>query len=290
MFFMALVNYSDEYLTHSNTAKTVTNPHEKIGGVFLMSTFTCLIGITALFFFIPDFNLNNLALMLTLFSSLFMVCAWAGYFYLFQMFSAHQVVPLFGLSSIWLLLMELSFGASISITGLLGVGVLIIGAYLLDNGSLKIKAPSKLLLYMLPVSLSWALTMFLIRQASLSSDALVIYFWQLAGILAIGLTFFLVVTPYRRGFIKRVTTEKKKFIVPSLFNESFSQLAFMFSTLAVATAPLAVYVTASGGIQSIFLLLLFSLFPLNDRNHILSTQWAGIVFIGLGIALIELWK
>ena len=290
MFFMALVNYSDEYLTHSSSIKKLASLHERIGGVLIMSVFMCVIGIAVLGFLVPDKTLTETGLMLTLVSSLTMVTVWIGYFYFFQIFSAHQVVPLFGLSSIWLLLIELSFGAILSLVGLGAIGVLILGAYLLDNGSLRMRIPSRLLLGMLPVSLSWAITVFLVRTASHDNDALAIYFWQLIGIFCLGLLLFAFASPYRRGFIKRVCNEKHRFILSSLVNESLAQISFMLGVLATAAAPLAVYFTATGGLQSIFLLALFGLFPLDKRNSVSSVQWLGVFCIAFGIFMLELWK
>ena len=48
-FFMALANYSDEYLTHSSTIKNSKNIHERIGGVLLMSVLLTIIGATISF-------------------------------------------------------------------------------------------------------------------------------------------------------------------------------------------------------------------------------------------------
>lgn len=290
MFLMALVNYSDEYLTHSSTTDKDKNIHHRIGGVLIMSTLMCFVGITVVGFMSENLILETNDLILVLLTSIIMVSMWASYFYLMQNFSAHQVVPLFGLSSIWLLVIEISAGASIMPLAIAGIFILIVGAYLLDNPTLKIRVPSKLLLFMIPTSFAWSVIVYIIKILSLQNDVTAIYFWQSVGILIIGISLFLIVKSYRVGFMGRVKLEKNKFILPSLFNESCSQLSFLLSSFAVSLAPFAVYYTAISGIQSIFLLLIFSLFPLNDRNKVFFAQWVGILLIAIGVGMLDIWK
>jgi drug/metabolite transporter (DMT)-like permease len=290
MFLMALVNYLDEWLTHSSSTQVSTGLHERIGGVLIMSTLMTSIGLAALYTFGGGIALSQYALLLSLASAIPYVLMWAGYFYLFQTYSAHQVVPLFGLSSIWLLAIELIAGASIGMMALAGIIILIVGAYLLDNGSLKWKTPSKLFFSMVFLSLCWALAMFSVKLATENDNPIPVFFWQMVGILLLGIILFIAVKPYRDGFIGRIKKERSRFIGPSLMNESISQTSFLFATLAVTAAPLAVYFTASGGIQSIFLLALFYFFPLDKRNNINLSQTLGVVGIALGIALLEFGK
>lgn len=288
MVFITLVEYSDEYLTHSSTSKESKNIHERIGGVLMMSVGLTLIGIVVCFLSSETIFINTTAIYLALLSSIPMLICWIGYFYLFQKYSAHQVVPLFGLSSLWLLGIELSLGETIGIISLCGVVLLIISSYILDNGSLKWKSPSSLFVSMLFVSLSSALTGYLWRLAMDVQDAsFAIYFWHLLGIFFMGFLLFLI-TPYRRGLIHRIKTEKTHFMGHCFFNETCVQISSYFSVLAFAAAPLATYVTASGGIQSIMLLALFYFFPLQQRNKISLIQMISIVGIGVGICLLEI--
>lgn len=290
LFFMALVNYSDEYLTHSSSAKESKNMHERIGGVLVASTVLTLIGCVFSYLWVESIWIPHISLVLAMLSSLTLIIVWIGYFYLFQTFSAHQVVPLFGLASVWLLLMELSAGETIDLLSLAGVITLVIGAYLLDSGSFKWQIPSRLLLYMVLISLSWASTLFLWRIAERGGQAnsIQIYFWNLLGIFC--MTFLLLIIPaYRRGFIRRIKNEKYKFIFHSVLNESLSQTSFLFAVLAVAAAPLATFVSALGGVQSVILLGLLSAFPLEKRNSITLTQTIGIAAIACGIAMLEIY-
>ncbi len=288
MFFMAFANYSDEYLTHSSASKESKNIHERIGGVLMMSVGLTLIGITACYFLSETIFIDSRAIYFSILASVPMLLCWTGYFYLFQKYSAHQVVPLFGLSSLWLLGIELSLGETITLISLCGVILLIICAYTLDNGSLKWKIPSSLFVSMLFISLSWALTGYLWRMAMEVQDAsFAIYFWHLLAIFFMGFFLFLI-SPYRRGVIHRIKTEKMHFVGHCFFNETCVQISFYFSVLAFAAAPLATYVTASGGIQSIMLLALFYFFPLEERNKISWIQMLSIVGIGVGICLLEI--
>ena len=289
-FTMALVNYIDEYLTHNNKVTTDASTHTQIGGLILISTLLSIVTISSLFLYLDDVSIDRGALYLALASAVPMVIVWTSYFYLFLKYPAHQVVPLFGLASLWLLLIEVFFGAVVSITALLGIAILIYGAYLLDSGTIKWQIPTKLLLLMLPVSLMWATVLFLVRTAAETADVLTIYFYQYLGIGIIGILLTLLVVPYRRGLVYRVKLQGKNFLGFSLANETISQISFLFIMLAVAIAPLGAYVTALGGIQSIFVLLLFFFFPLHERSKVTTIQWSAMALIILGVFVIEIWK
>jgi len=287
---MAVCNYFDEYLTHNNNVKDRENIHRRIGGVLLISTLFSVITLASLYLYLDSLVIQNFPLALALVSAVPMVTMWAAYFYLFQKYPAHQVVPLFGIASFWLLLIELVAGAIITPIALLGIVFLLYGAYVLDAGTLKWKIPTTLLLIMIPTSLLWAVSLFLIRVASNYADVLTLFFYQYVGIGVIGILLLTLVREYRVGFLRRIQTQGKNFLGVSFFNEAIAQVSFLSVMLAVSIAPLAVYVTALAGFQSIFLLLLFFIVPLHGRNSISSYQWAAIVLIVMGIFIIEFWK
>lgn len=289
---MALVNYIDEYLTANNKVPENESSHKQVGGLLLISTLLSFLALVVLTVYLGgDFSVDKKALYLSLFSAIPMVTLFASYFYLFLFYPAHQVVPLFGLSSIWLLLFEIAFvEVSISQQALVGILILIFGAYLLDSGSLKWRIPTKLLLIMIPVSLIWAISLYMVRIASETESVATIFFYQYVGIGIIGILLTLLVKPYRKGLLQRIRLQGKNFIGFSLINESLAQISFFFIMLAVALAPLAAFVTALGGLNSIFLLILFYLFPLQKRNNISRMQWIAIILMTIGIFIIEFWK
>ncbi len=288
MFLMALVNYSDEYLTHSSTVKESKNIHERIGGVLTASVLLTIIGIVASSIFAGTIFINSEAIILCLISSVFMFSTWVGYFYLFQKYSAHKIVALFGLSTLWLLAFEIGLGETISIMALTGVLILVLSSYFIDIGHLKFTIPSSLLISMVGISFCWAMTALLWRYAiDIHDDSFAIYFWHLVGITAF-LPIILCMKSYRKGFIDRVKNERSQFLGRSIFNESCSQLSFYFSVVAYALAPLATYVSALGGLQSLFLLLLFYIKPIGSRNSITMVQLGSIVGIAIGIGLLEI--
>jgi hypothetical protein len=286
---MAFVNYSDEHLTHSSTTKLSHNIHERIGGVLIASVMLTTIGLTVTFIFADTVWINEAAIILALISSVPMLITWMGYFYLFQKYSAHQVVALFGLSAFWLLIIELGMGSSISFTALCGVLILVASSYFLDIGKIRFKLPSLLVVSMVFISLCWALTAILWREAmAIEHNSFAVYFWHLVGIIAF-LPIFFLVEPYREGFIKRLKLEKKNFIGYSAFNEACSQLSFYCLVLAYAMAPLATFVSALAGLQSLFLLFLFYIRPIDTRNQITFVQLGSIIGIAVGIALLEIY-
>lgn len=289
MFLIAGVNYLDEYLTHSSTTKKTSSVHERIGGVLVISTLMGAIGLCLLLVFAPTLHLSLSNWLLAVGSAVGFAVMALGYFYLFQYYSAHQVVPLFGLTSAWLLLFELCSGAVVTLPVLAGIGVLVAGAYLLDTGAFRFKFPSRLVVAMLGITFAWATALLMVKMATTNGgDPFAVYFWQLAAFSIVGGVIFTLISPYRRGFLNRLKQERQKFIVPSFLNESMAQLSFLFSVLAVSAAPLAAYVPAATGLQSLFLLALLWLFPLNQRNTINIVQWGGVALIATGIALLEL--
>ena len=253
---MALVNYSDEYLTHSSTVKESKNIHERIGGVLLMSILLTIIGAAISFLLADNVLIDPKAILFAVLSSVTLTLMATGYFYLFQLYSAHQIVPLFGLSSIWLLGIEFIMGSTPDIVAIAGVLILIVSSYLLDNGSLKWKAPTQLLKFMVIVSLFWALTgLFWAEASDVSKNDFAVYFWHLIGCFLLIFPLFLI-NPYRRGFLRRLKNENKKFILHSVMNESCVQVSYYFTMIAFSLASFASFVPAVSGTNSLFLLLL----------------------------------
>lgn len=284
---MALVNYSDEYLTHSSTVKKSRNIHERIGGVLLISVMLTIIGVIISFVLADTVVIERKAILFALLSSITIIMMSIGYFYLLQLYSAHQVVPLFGLSSIWLLVIEFMMGDVPDILSIAGIGILIVSSYILDNGSFKWKTPTSLLMYMVVVSLLWALTaLFWSESLSISNNDFGVYFWHLLGCFVLIFPLFLV-SPYRRGFLQRLKNEKKEFLIHSIINETCVQISFYFTMIAFSLAAFASFVTAASGFNNIFLLALLYLFPIDKRNHITASQFYAIVGIVVGVGLLE---
>lgn len=287
VFLLSLVNYIDEYLTRNNKLPKSTNIHTRIGGLLLVSTLFTLLGAMVLGIFLMDISLPQKALFLSLLSAVPMVLMFAAYFYLLTVYPVYQVLPLFQLSSLWLLLIELMSGGTITFVGLVGIVILIVGAYVLDSGTFKWQIPTKLLLIAIPSTLPWALALYFVREASQNESAAVVSFWQLVATGGIGILLFLFVKTYREGFLFRIKKQGKNFLGFSFLNESLSQGSYFFGNLAVALAPVATYVSAMSGVQSVFLLGLFYVFPQDKRTKITRTQAIAIFLIAIGIFLIE---
>lgn len=287
VFFLALVNYIDEYLTRNNKLPKTTNIHTKIGGLLLISTLFCFFGAAVLFMFLGNVIIPGPSLMLSILSAIPMVITFALYFYLLTLYPVYQVLPLFQLTSIWLLIIEISFGGVVTLLGLTGILIMILGAYLLDAGTFKLQAPTKLILIAIPSTMPWAVTLIIIRIASESAPSPLITFWQLIGGGLLGIILFFFVKTYRQGLLFRIRKQGKNFLGFSFLNESLSQTSYFFGNFAVALAPVATYVSAMSGVQSIFLLTLFILFPQGDRTRVSKIHIFAILLIAIGIFLIE---
>lgn len=284
---LALVNYIDGYLSTNNVFPKNSTIHTKIGGLLLISTLFTFIGGIVTFFIADSIKLSQRDLSLAILSGIPIVLMFGSYFYLLTIYPVYQVLPLFQLSSLWLLLLELISGSNISLVAFFGIGSLISGAYLLDAGTLKLKFPTKLLLFSIPSTFSWASALYLVRIASENSSPLAVSFWQMMSIGFIGVILFSISKQYRKGLLFRIKKQGKKFLGLSSINEGLSQLAYVFSNIAVSLAPIATYVTAMSGLQSVFLLTMFILFPIGEKTKISKYQILAIILIALGVYLIE---
>lgn len=289
-FTMAVVNYIDEYLTHSNCVTQNESIHRRIGWVLLSSTLLGFFSVLILWLFISDFSMSPRGLYTSIFSGIPMVMTFASYFYLFQKFPASQVVPLFGLSSFWLLVLEITIGGSISFLPLLGVVTLVVWSYVLDAWSISWKTPTKLFIFMLPVTLLWAINHFLVKIVTLTDNVVTMFFYQWISIVCIWVLLFLFVKQYREGFLDRIKNQWRKFIWISLLAEWVAQVSFFTWAIAVSLATLATYVSAVSSVQYIFLFLLLFLFPLHERNKIKTIEIFSMLLIVFGVFLVEFFK
>lgn len=288
VFLLAVVSYTDEHLATNNKLPTKSDIHTKVGSVLIMSTIMCFVGAALLFAKTRDIELSQLPFALAVISAGTMVLYWGSYFYLLQEFPANKVAPLYQLGSIWLLVIELLFGGSIRAVGVLGILILIYGAYILDAGTFKWQIPTKLLKIGLPATSLWAVTLFLMRYASQNGSIVAVYFWQLVFTGIIGLALYIFVAKYREGFVYRIKHQGKMFLSLSVLNETFSETSYLFSAMAVAIAPVAAYVSSMLGVQGIFLILLMFIFPQGERAKVTKMQIIAAILIALGVFLINL--
>lgn len=286
-FLLSLVNYTDEHLSVNNKLPEKYNIHTKVGSVLIMSTLRCFVGAFILWLIIGDINFSSQNIILSFLASIAMTAMFASYFYVIQKYPAHQFVPLFQLTSIWLLLVDLMSGEHVTLRSLVGITMLIYGAYLLDAGTFKWKIPTKLLFIFIPITLMSATYLYIARFVSQTGNTNVFSFWQLIGIGVIGVVLFSFVKRYRDGFIYRIKNQGKLFLGLSAVNETLSETGYLFANLAVATAPVSAYFSSMSGLQSVFLLLLFFVFPHGHRSKIAKIQWIAVLLIMLGVFLIE---
>jgi len=146
VFLMAVVNFTDEKLVTDNKLPKKPNIHTKVGSILIASTLMCFMGAALLRLITHVTILDARPMYLAVISAITMVSYWASYFYLLQFYPVHQVVPLNQISSVWLLVIELLFGGSITLVGLLGIILLMYGAYILDSGTFKWQIPTRLFL------------------------------------------------------------------------------------------------------------------------------------------------
>ncbi|MDB5225290.1 MAG: hypothetical protein JWL87_242 [Candidatus Adlerbacteria bacterium] len=288
VFLLALVNYLDEYLTQHNSVSSDSNIHKRIGGLILISTLLSVIGVCVLKLVVGDVHMEALPLTISLLSAIPMVFMWTAYFYLLNTYPVYQVVPLFQLTSIWLLMVAVATGQDITLLGVAGIALLIVGAYLLDVGKFEWSIPSRLLGVLAGVTLVWSICQYMVRTASdMTHNVGAVSFWQYAGVTILGLILLIAVRQYREGLMYRIKHQGRMFLGFSVVNESLSQASFVLLNFAIALAPVAAYASSISGAQSVFLLGLFLLFP-QKKTEVNAIQVAAIVMIALGVGLFEL--
>lgn len=283
-----LVNYIDEFLTNNNKLPENTNVHTKIGGLVLISTLMSFAGAGLMTLIPHDPTISTFAKVLAIGSAVPMVGMYVSYFWLLITYPVHQVTPLFQISSIWLLIFELLSGGTITTAGLVGIFILMYGAYVLDAGTFKWKIPTKLLLICIPATATWSISLYMAKVATYTTSPIVFSYYQMLGVGIIGVLLFLFVKKYREGFLFRIKNQGKVFLGMSLVNESLAEGSFLFANMAVAIAPVAAYVSAMAGVQSVFVMLLFFIFPQGKRTKATFIQWIAVFLIAIGVSLLEL--
>ncbi len=288
VFMQSLVNYIDEYLTNNNKVSDNNNVSTKIGGLVLISTLMSFADAGVMMLLPHDSTASSKAITLSLISAFPMVGMYISYFWLLYTYPVHQVVPLFQMSSAWLLIFGLLMGDRISFYGILGIMILMYGAYILDTGSFRWQIPTKLLLLGIPATLNSAMALFLARISSAEISPIAFSYYQMIGIGVIGVFLFLLVKSFRDGFLLRIKKQGKVFLGFSLINETLAEGSFLFGNMAVAVAPVAAYVSAMAGVQSVFVMLLFLFFPQGERTKVKPIQWLATILVVVGVFLLEL--
>jgi len=139
----------------------------------------------------------------------------------------------------------------------------------------------------IPATSTWAIALYMAKVASNTGSPIAITFWQMIGTGFLGILLLIFVKNYREGFLFRVRNQGRVFLGFSFINESLSEGSFLFGNLAVAIAPTAAFVSAMSGVQSVFVLLLFFLFPQGKRSRVTLMQWLAVALIAVGVFLIN---
>lgn len=285
-FLLAVINWLDEYLTAKSPFEGDNAVRSKVGSLLLVSTLFSIVGVVWLYFGLSDINVSSFVLLLSLISALTIVVMFGAYFYLLNVYPVYQVIPLFQLTSLWLLLFEVLNGGGVSLVGLIGVLLLCIGAYLLDVGVVRWSIPSSLLVWMTVVTFIYGVGVYAVRLASDLTDPWTVSFWQYVGVFGIGVSLFLLVPAFRNAFVFRLKKQGKVFAGVSSISESLAQVSYVASNYSIALAPISAYAVAMGSIQSIFVLGIFYFFP-QRKVTVNFIQAFAIVIIVLGAILLE---
>jgi hypothetical protein len=185
------------------------------------------------------------------------------------------------------LFIEFFTGSTLSNVGIFGIFLLVAWAYFIDVGEFKWRIPSSLLLIMSVVTLIYGSWVYAVDIASRTVSPWVVSFYQYSAIFALGVLLFLLVKPFREGFIFRIRKQGKVFLGASSINESLAQGSYIVGNYAIAMAPIAAYASALSGINSIFVLVLFYFFPQREIR-INRVQITALVMMVVGGFILQI--
>lgn len=284
----AITAYIDEYLTRNNPAHSAQSIHARIGPIVLTSLISniCTVITIWLTFGLP--NGESQYLLQAFLSGIPTMLVLIVYLYLLDRYSVALVIPLFQLTSIWLMLIGLFSYEPISLLGCIGVLLAVCGAYVLDSTHKNGRLPSLLLTVMLINTAIWACTLVWITYLAKMLDSMLsVIFLQSACAFVMGCFLYISMREYRQGMKMRLAHKKISFISLSIINELFSQFGYALKYFTIALAPVAAYGNVMSGLENILLILIFTLFPV-AASRITMKQILGILTISLGVVFLEL--
>jgi len=245
VFLWALVNLADKYLVVNYSGE------ERSSGSLVL--FSSLVGVAAALIiglFTPGiFTIPLLDKALLIFIGAFGIC-WI-IFYLFTLeiedVSATipwmLTIPVFGYILSYFLL-----GETLTLTQLIGAGIIFFGAIILsvDFSKVHILFKKKVALYMLLACLIYAINGVIFKFVASADSFWIASFWEYLGLGAGGIFIFLFVGRYRRDFIYNIKTGGKVIFSINIISETTTIIGNLLTNYALLIAPVAlVYMVGS---------------------------------------------
>ncbi|MFO0704825.1 MAG: EamA family transporter [Candidatus Andersenbacteria bacterium] len=249
----AVVNHFDKYLVQR---------YFKGASVGAVLIFSALIGIFVAIpigIFVPEvFDLPARHSALIVANGFLYLLASLPYFYALSKDEASVVVPVFQLVPFFILLFAFIFlGETISLNGLLGGAVVVLGAVLISLELSHKKAKFKQSVFWLMVLSSslFALNFVLFKNLNIDSTFWITNFWEYVGFVLFAAFALVCIPPYRRQFFSVFKQNKKTVLALNGINEIIAVAAKASFNFASLLAPVAL-VSFVGGLQPLFVFLI----------------------------------
>jgi drug/metabolite transporter (DMT)-like permease len=249
----AVVNHFDKYLVQR---------YFKGASVGAVLIFSALIGIfvaVPIAIFVPEvFDLPGRHAALIVANGFLYLLASLPYFYALSKDEASVVVPVFQLVPFFILLFAFLFlGETISLHGLLGGAVVVLGAVLISLELSHKKAKFKQSVFWLMVlsSALFALNFVLFKNLNIDSTFWITNFWEYVGFVLFAVFALVFIGPYRRQFFSVLKQNRKTVLALNGVNEVIAVAAKASFNFVSLLAPVAL-VSFVGGLQPLFVFLI----------------------------------
>ncbi|OGH20786.1 MAG: hypothetical protein A3D74_05690 [Candidatus Levybacteria bacterium RIFCSPHIGHO2_02_FULL_37_13] len=282
----SLTNYIEKFLVEKRVKNPLLVP--TFGGLIIL-----LLGILILA--IKHFPILPLMpLILIILSGVFLYLYLIPYFQALVLDETSRIVPLFGASPIFVLIMSYLFlGESLSMKQIFGFVLILIGGFAISSKKidLKIFIPRKTFWLMMVSAFLWSITVILFKFVVISSD-----FWTTFAYESIGTglaSIVVLIVKWREIHLFVTKSFKRDIVILFILNSIVGVIAQYSFSVAILLAPAAL-VSIIGGTQPFFVLVfgvfLSLFFPHiikeNIERKVLVSKILLIVLIFTGIVLI----
>lgn len=287
-FFFAVVNHTDKYLIE----KLFKNR-----GIGTLVIFSALIGLPAsliILIFDPTVLDTNLLYIFLMIANGIMYVGWIlPYLYALSKDETSTVVPLFQLSSVISLVMGSIFlKEQIAPLALFGCFMILVGGVGLSidfSQKNQLRLKMDVLALMLVANTLIAINGIVFKFVVVEETFWKTTFWNYIGVFLAAIP-LLAIKPYRKEFIRVMTSSRVFAITANAFNEVVNIVGLTLFNFALTLAPVAVVYFVSGGFQPFFALIIgiiLSIFAPHiasentGRRHVISKLiFIAIMFLG----------
>ena len=290
----AFANHFDKYLI------TRFIKGGAVGALILFSSLFAIVALPVIWFIHPGVfeAMSPMRAIILMMAGGFMVIAVLFYLYALEFSEASYVAPFFQLIPVFgFILGYFILGEVLSAMQLWAGGLIVLGGIVLslELAEPKFRIKHKLVFLMIGSSFFYALNAVLFKLIAVSQGFLDSLFWNMLGMVVVGIILFVTVKSYRREFLGLIESNHYSVIGLNALNDLLGLIGEAALVYAVLFAPVAL-VQAVGGLQPMFVFILGLIitwfFPKFGREsllfHHLAQKITGIAIISAGVYLLVL--